>query len=137
MTLKEKKEKLAAVRKELDGCVMYPNGWLKSVGSVFFIYLTSGWVMRDVVYYGSIRHGLNFEVLSMASSYFVGSKEHAQKLCDAYGGTAYPTEYCHVAENPRELWAWEGPRRLEPCAQSQRLGLAEPLDYDEVVDILF
>lgn len=131
MNIQEKKEKLAGIRQELTYGTS-PAGYVKNIGSVFFSCYGSACVLRDVVYYGSIRHGLEFEVLAMESSYFVGSKEHAEALKAAFGGKAYETEYCHLASNPRNLWAWEGPLRNKQLNRE-----AAPLDYEEVVAALF
>ena len=131
MELKEKKAKLAEIRKELERGIS-PAGYVKNIGSIFFKCYDSGCVLRDVVYYGSIRHGLEFEVLAMDCSYFVGSQEHAKALKAAFGGRAYETEYCHLASNPRDLWAWEGPLRDKQIYEN-----AAPLDYEEVVAALF
>lgn len=131
MDIKTKKEKLAAIREEL-GRGVPPNGYIKNIGSVFFRCYDGGCVLRDVVYYGSIRHGLEFEVLAMDSSYFVGSQEHAKALKTAFGGKIYPSEHCYYASNPRELWIWEGPLRNDQLYEN-----ADPLDYEEVVAALF
>ncbi len=131
MDIKTKKEKLAAIREELQYGIA-PIGYVKNIGSVFFSCYGGACVLRDVVYYGSIRHGIEFEVLAMDSSYFVGSKAHAEALKTAFGGKAYATEYCHMASNPRELWAWEGPLR-----DDQLHRYASPLDYEEAVAALF
>ena len=131
MDIKAKKEKLAAIREELQYSTAR-NGYVKNIGSVFFTCYGGACVLRDVVYYGSIRHGIEFEVLAMDSSYFVGSKAHAEALKTAFGGKAYATEYCHMASNPRELWAWEGPLRNDQLYRN-----ASPLDYDEAVAALF
>ena len=131
MELKEKKAKLAAIREEFERG-MAPAGYVKNIGTVFFTCYGSACVLRGVVYYGSIRHGLEFEVLAMDCSYFVGSQEHAKALKAAFGGIAYETEYCHLASNPRDLWAWEGPLRNKQLYEN-----ATPLDYEEVVAALF
>lgn len=131
MDIKTKKEKLAAIREEL-GRGVPPNGYIKNIGSVFFRCYDGGCVLRDVVYYGSIRHGLEFEVLAMDCSYFVGSKAHAEALKAAFGGKIYPSEYCYLASNPRELWIWEGPLRDDQLYRN-----AAPLGYDEAVAALF
>ena len=59
-----KKEKIAAIKAELEHNACGKNAFVKNVGKVFFTYLDAGCVLRDVVYYGSRRHGLEFEVLS-------------------------------------------------------------------------
>lgn len=131
MELKEKKAKLAAIREEFERG-MAPAGYVKNIGTVFFTCYDSACVLRDVVYYGSIRHGLEFEVLAMDSSYFVGSRTHAEALKAAFGGTTCETEYCHLTSNPQDLWIWEGPLRNKQLFEN-----AAPLDYEEVVAALF
>ena len=131
MELKEKKAKLTAIRKEFERGMAHA-GYVKNIGTVFFTCYGSACVLRDVVYYDSIRYGLEFEVLAMDCSYFVGSQEHAKALKAAFGGIAYETEYCHQASNPRDLWAWEGPLRDKQIYEN-----AAPLDYEEVVAALF
>ena len=131
MNILEKKAKLSEIRKELERGIS-PSGYVKNIGSVFFTCYDSGCVLRDVVYYWSIRHGLEFEVLAMDTSYFVGSKAHAEALKTAFGGKIYPSEHCYYASNPRELWIWEGPLR-----DDQLHRYASPLDYEEAVAALF
>jgi hypothetical protein len=64
MELKEKKAKLAAIREEFERGMAHA-GYVKNIGTVFFTCYDSACVLRDVVYYDSIRHGLEFEVLAM------------------------------------------------------------------------
>lgn len=134
MNNKVRKEKLAAIKKSLSLGLM-SGGYVKNIGNVFFRMYDCGCVLRDVVYYGSIRYGLDFELLSLDGQYFAGSKEHAEALQEHYGGRAYPSEYCHVANNPRELWIWELPILPENrCARGTN---TKPMDYDEAVAVLF
>ncbi len=136
MNLQEKKQKLTKIKKEFE-YGMLPNGKVENIGTAFFLYYTGACVLRDVVYYRSKHHGLEFETLSMTSSYFVGSKAHAEALYQAFGGKIYPTEYCSLAENSRELYAWEGPKRQQQCEEVRRRGFTEPLDIEEIKMILF
>lgn len=129
-----KKEKLAAIKENLSRGLM-TGGFVKNVGNVFFRLNDCGCVLRDVVYYSSIRYGLEFELLSLDGQYFAGSKEHAEALQEHYGGRIYPSEYCHVAENPRELWIWELPVSAENRDLCQIN--TKPMDYDEAVAVLF
>ncbi len=128
MTLKEKKQTIEEIKR---GYFYGAN--VENIGTMFFVSKSCGGVLRDAVFYGSRRYGLEFEVLILDSSYFVGSKEHALALKEALGGKAYETEFCHIAENPRELWAWEGPLRQEQLHQPTRT----LLDIEEMKTILF
>ena len=133
MDLNEKKAKLAEIKQEFERA-MNQNGRVENIGTMFFLYYGGACVLRDGVYYGSKRHGLEFEVLSMTSSYFIGSKAHAEALQEALGGKCYPTEYCYLAE----LYAWEGPKRQEQCEEIHRRGYtSQPLDIEEIKMILF
>ena len=129
-----KKEKIEAIRKELSYSTS-TNGFVKNVGKVFFQMYGGACVMRDLVYYGSIRHNYDFELLSLDAQYFAGSKEHAEALQSVFGGKVYPSEYCYLAENARELYIWE-----KPVNWQMNEGIAynpNPLDYDEAVDAIF
>ena len=76
--------------------------------------------------------------IEKTSSYFIGSKAHAEALQEALGGESYPTEYCHLAKGARELYAWEGPKRQEQCEEIHRRGYtSQPLDIEEIKMILF
>ena len=86
---------------------MFQNGKVENIGTIFFLYYTGACVLRDVVYYRSLHYGIQFETLCMTSSYFIGSKAHAEALFQAFGGKMYATEFCALAENARELYAWE------------------------------
>ncbi len=134
MNYNEKKQALANIVRDHFKYSDYEN-----IGTMFFVKKHSGCVLRDVVYYCSLRHGLEFEVIMLDSSYFVGNKKHALALKEALGGKAYPTEFCHVAENPRELWAWEGPLRQEQCFRRTPYSNEPPLllDIEEIKTILF
>lgn len=87
MKLNEKKQKIEEIKKSLA----YRE--IKNIGTMFFGYHSCGQVLRDTVYFGAKRIGIDFEVIDMTSSYFVGSKEHAVALQEAFGGKAYATEY--------------------------------------------
>ena len=130
--MKTKKEKLQEIKKEFEyGCA--PAGFVKNVGKTFFVLYGNACVLRDVVYYGSLRHELEFEVLSLDGQYFAGSKEHAEALKEAFGGKVYPSEYCYLAENPRELYIWEKPITYpEGCRHNPN-----PMDFDEAVEAIF
>lgn len=136
MKLSEKQQKLNAIKQEFQHSMSH-NGKVENVGTVFFLYYAGACVLRDVVYYRSIHHGLLFETLCMTSSYFVGSKEHAESLKEAYGGTIYSTEYSYLAKNSQELWVWEGPKRQEQLETEHRRQEVTPLDLDEIKTILF
>jgi hypothetical protein len=123
-----KKEKIAAIKAELERQMCGPEAFVKNVGKVFFIYLDAGCVLRDKVYYGSIRHGIEFEMLSLDAQYFAGSKEHAYALQEAFGGSVYASEFCHYAENSRELYLWAGPDH----------GIrSNPIPFEEAVEAIF
>ena len=137
MDLNEKKAKLAGIKQEFERA-MNQNGRVENIGTMIFLYYGGACVLRDAVYYGSKRHGLEFEALSMTSSYFIGSKAHAEALQEALGGESYPTEYCHLAKGARELYAWEGPKRQQQCEEIHRRGYtSQPLDLEEIKMILF
>lgn len=106
---------------------------IKNIGTIFFGYGSYGQVLRDTVHFQSMQICLDFEVIDMTSSYFIGSKEHAIALRQAFGGAVYLTEY----RRPRELYAWEGPQRNEQCQAAARHQEVVPLDFDEVVAALF
>lgn len=127
MKLNEKKQKIEEIKKALA----YRE--IKNIGTMFFGYEGYGQVLRDTVHFQSQKIGLDFEVIDMKTSYFVGSKEHALALQEAFGGKTYHTEY----SKPRELYAWEGPRRNEQCLAAARHQEVVPLDFDEVVAALF
>lgn len=134
MTIIEKKEKLAAIKAELQSGLM-SGGFVKNIGNVFFRQNDSGCVLRDLVYYGSIRHGLDFELMSLDAWYFIGSREHAELLQDAFGGTIGRTEYCAVAENPRELWYWD--KKIPSAYLGERGTNLHPISYEDAVKALF
>ena len=137
MDLNEKKQKLAEIKEEFE-YGMFPNGKVENIGTIFFLYYTGACVLRDVVYYRSLHYGIQFETLCMTSSYFIGSKTHAEALFQAFGGKMYATEFCALAENARELYAWEGPKRQQQCEEIHRRGFtSEPLDLEEVKMVLF
>lgn len=131
MKLNEKKQKIEEIKKSLS----YRE--IKNIGTMFFGYHSCGQVLRDTVYFGAKRIGIDFEVIDMTSSYFVGSKEHAVALQEAFGGKAYATEYVAFSQNSLELYAWEGPQRNEQCQAAARHQEVVPLDFDEVVSALF
>ena len=127
MDLKEKKQKLAEIKEEFE-YGMFPNGKVENIGTIFFLYYTGACVLRDVVYYRSLHYGIQFETLCMTSSYFIGSKTHAEALFQAFGGKMYATEF----------YAWEGPKRQQQCEEIHRRGFtSEPLDLEEVKMALF
>lgn len=134
MKLSEKKQILATIKQEFEHG-MYSIGKVENIGSVFFLYHTGACVLRDVVYYRSLHYGLEFETLCMTSSYFVGTKAHAEALKEALGGRSYPSEYCALAENARELYIWEGPKRQEQL--TAKGDYVTPLDFEEIKTILF
>lgn len=130
-----KKEKIAAIKAELEHNACGKNAFVKNVGKVFFTYLDAGCVLRDVVYYGSCRHGLEFEVLSLDAQYFVGTKEHAYALQEAFGGSVYASEFCHLAENPRELYIWE--KRPDYALLNGFWTNPNPITFEEAVEAIF
>jgi len=134
MNPKERKEKLAAIKESLSRGLM-SDGFVKNVCNVFFRFNDCGSVLRDEVYYGSLFHGLEFELLSLDGQYFAGSHEHAEALLEYYGGRIYRSEYCHLAQDPRELWIWE--KDILPENRGEHGTNLKPLDYDEAVRVLF
>jgi len=131
--MKTRSEILAEISEELSLSLMGPDSYLKRVGNVFFRSGDAGCVQRDVVYYASKRHELNFGLLSMDWHYFTGTKEHALALQEAFGGTAYPSEYTAVIE-PMDLWIWEGPERKKLHSAKEQ---PVPLDFETVKAVLF
>lgn len=137
MDLNEKREKLSEIKQDFERN-MGQNSRIENIGTMFFLYYPGACVLRDAVYCVSKRNKLEFEALSMTSSYFIGSKAHAEALQEALGGKCYPTEYCYLAEGARELYAWEGPKRQEQCEEIHRRGYtSQPLDIEEIKMILF
>lgn len=134
MTIIEKKQKLEAIKDELSRGLM-SDGFVRNIDNVFFRQYDAGCVLRDLVYYGSIRHGLDFEVLSLDAWYFVGSYEHAKLLQCTFGGSIGRTEYCSVAENPRELWYWDKPVPVEYL--SKHGTNVHPLSFEDAFNALF
>lgn len=131
--MQKRSEVLAEIQEELSIGLMGNGSYIKRVGNIFFWCGHSACVQRDLVFYSSRRHSLNFELLSMDWSYFTGTKAHALALQEAFGGRVYPSEYTAVAD-PMDLWIWEGPNRLK------RLDSCEspvPLDFDRVRAVLF
>lgn len=129
-----RKEKLMAIKEDLSRGLL-TDGFVKNIGNVFFRLYDCGCVLRDVVYYVSKRHGLEFELLSLDGQYFAGSREHAEALKEHYGGKAYPSEYCNLAKDARELWIWELP--VLPENRTIRGINKEPLDFNEAAAVLF
>ena len=128
--METKKQKIEAIRKELLSSVN-PDGFVKNIGKVFFSLYGGACVLRDVVYHLGQRYGLEFELLSLDGQYFAGSKEHAEALQEAFGGEVYPSEYCSLAENARELYIWEK-------KSSWYKGYnPNPMNLDEAVEALF
>lgn len=113
MNLETKKQRLVAVKKELEQSV-FSDGWVVNVGNVFFVMKKRACVLRDVVYYRSLVNGIEFEVLDLEHQYFVGSKGHAMALFNAFGGRYFPSDHCFLAENPRDLWIWMQPENKGP-----------------------
>ncbi len=131
---KTKKERLAAVRAELEKSVM-GNGFVKNVGKVFFNKGATGYVLRDVVYHGSIRYGIEFELLSLDGWYFAGSKDHAEALKEAFGGRVYPSEFCHLYKNARELYIWEKDVKWQNVGDHYINPM--PIEFEEAVEAIF
>lgn len=134
--MKTRKEILSEITESLNRGLSGKNAYLKRKGNVFFRCGDAGCVQRDVVYYGSKRYGLNFELLSMDWHYFTGSHEHAMALKDAFGGKVYPSEYVSCVES-MDLWIWEGPHREEQIKAAYHGKEVEPLDLDVVKRVLF
>ena len=133
--MKTKKEKLAAIKAELENNMCGSEAFVKNVGKVFFTYLDAGCVLRDVVYYGSIRHGIDFEVLSLDAQYFVGTKEHADALKETFGGSVSTSEFLHLATNPRELYIWS--KRPEYVLLNGCWTNPNPISFEEAVEAIF
>ncbi len=108
MNLQDKKSRLSTVKAELKRNILQPDGFVKNIGNVFFTQNTGGWVLRDVVFYGSKRYGISFEVLALDEKYFVGTQKHAAALFNSFGGKYYPSEYCYAAVDSQDLWIWVG-----------------------------
>ena len=132
--MKTKKEKLAAIKAELESSCSL-NGYIKNIGKVFFSLNGGACVLRDVVYHRSLAHGIDFELLSLDGQYFAGSKAHAEALKEAFGGTVKPSEYCFLAQNSREIYIWE--KSVQWQKQNGFWVNPTPIDYDEAVEALF
>ena len=133
--METKKEKIAAIKAELERNCCGRNAFVKNIGKVFFSMNGGACVLRDVVYYRSIAHGLEFELLSLDGQYFAGSKEHAEALKQAFGGRVYPSEFCAYAQNPRELYIWE--KRVNWELRDGFHINPNPLNYEEAVEAIF
>lgn len=123
----DKKSKINAVKALLSTYLHHDHegAYVKNIGKTFFINGMDSCVMRDVVYYQGKKIGLEFELFSINWRYFVGTKEKAMALKDAYGGTVEKTEYACLAEGARDLYSWDAPTTMTE------------IDYDEVVDVMF
>ena len=124
---------MAELHQILSNSLIGNDSYLKRVGNIFFRSGDAGCVQRDVVYNLSKRYKFNFELLSMDWSYFTGTKAHALALQEAFGGTAYPSEYTAVIE-PMDLWIWEGPERKKLHSAKEQ---PVPLDFETVKAVLF
>ena len=132
--MKTKKEKISAIKAELEQNLCGPDAFVKNVGKVFFTYLDRACVLRNEVYYGSLRHEMAFEVLALDAQYFVGTKEHANALKEAFGGSVRPSECCYYAENPRELYIWEkNPKYVLNGTWTN----PNPIPFEEAVEAIF
>lgn len=134
--LAEKIRIIGEIKAEFE-LIMFKNGKVENIGSTLFLYHPEACVLRDIVYYRSRYYGLEFEALCMTSSYFVGSKEHAEALKEAYGGVCYPTEYCFLSKNARALFAWDGPESQQQVEAEYNKKRITTLDWEEVKTILF
>lgn len=106
MDLQTKKERISLVKTALNKVFRKVD----NVGSVFFVSEGTGCVLRDVVFRHSKSIGLEFEVLTLDKNpYFVGTKEHAVALFNAFGGSYSPSEYCHSMTHHMNLWIWSAP----------------------------
>lgn len=123
--MKTKKQKIQEVREYLSANVS-PNGFVKNVGKTFFVKYLTGCVMRDVVYFNSVRNDWDFELLALDWHLFIGTKAHAEALKEAFGGTVSPTEYCDWPENARELYTWQIAHQQGSC-----------MDLDEAIEAIF
>ena len=119
---------------ELSNSLMR-GGYCRRVDNVFFRAGDYGCVQRDLVYHASLRHGLNFELISMDSSYFTGTKNHAMALQEAFGGRIYPSEYVACVEG-MDLWVWEGPERTNQL-KAHLQGRPYTLDFEAVKAAIF
>ena len=129
-----KRKKIAQVRQELELSTAQ-SGFVKNIGTTFFTLKQNSCVLRDFVYNKVLKLGIDFEVLALDSQYFVGTKDHASKLLDAYGGRMYPAECNYYAENAKALYVWE-----LPYLSAKKNGILynpHPMDYEEVIDIIF
>ncbi len=100
-----KKQKLATQEAVLN---FFPSDDFKRVGSTLFLYTSAGEVLRKRVYEAYRRYGVDLNVLCMKIPYFVGAKTKAEKLQNKFGGLLYPSEYCFLGVEPRDIWIWEG-----------------------------
>ena len=129
----KRSEILAELHQILSNSLIGKDSYLKRVGNIFFRLGDAGCVQRNVVYDLSKHYKFNFELLSMDWHYFTGTKAHALALQEAFGGTAYPSEYTAVIK-PMDLWIWEGPERKK---QRTRREHPTPLDFETVKAVLF
>ena len=80
---------------------------VKNCGKIFICHRCYGCVLRDVIYYIYKDIGLSVEVLSLEEgyAYFVGTKEHAEALQEAFGGRLQKSDTSCFASTP-EYEAW-------------------------------
>ncbi len=123
--MKTRKQKIQEVKNFLNDRIS-PNGFVKNVGKTFFVKYLTACVMRDVVYFNSVRNDWDFELLALDWYYFVGTRAHAKALKEAFGGTVSSTEYCDRPENARELYTWQRAHHQGSC-----------MDLDEAIEAIF
>ena len=101
-------------------------------GKIFICHGCYGCILRDVIYYIYKDTGLAVDVFSVdiarnngnSYSYFVGSKEHAEALQEAFGGRVYSSDTSGYASTPEyEAWIHEAK-------------LSEHVTDQEILDIL-
>ena len=125
-----RKEILNAIKAELSAGIRR-GGYVKRVGNVFFRENGLICAPREMVYYRSRRHELNFELLEMGAQCFFGTKEHAMALKEKYGGVLCPTKFLYLSEEPRDLWIWEGPDYGKPKRTPIDFAVAKSVLFDE------
>ncbi len=128
-----KKEKLSAIRNEL--CNTLPsNGFVKNIGKVFFSLYGCSNGLQNIVYYASLRHEYDFEILSLDAQCFAGTKAHAEALMVAFGGRTYASEFCHAADNPKDIYIWEKTAQWDKIKYCYN---PDPMKMEDAVEAIF
>ena len=95
---------------------------VNNYGKIFICRGCYGCVLRDVIYYIYKDIGLSVEVLSLevGYAYFVGTKEHAEDLKEAFGGQLEKSDTSYFASTP-EYEAWTLDVKLPEVPSDQEI----------------